>query len=798
MASTTDSIPMRNPRLHAAAERAWTWCELRWRLLASYFSERSPTFRVALLPMIALSCVLYMRWLPTTNYIFDEQEALLGNPYVNQKFKYEDAIYRDFWGLPANASIGSYRPVPNYMWRGLVEVGERGQRIIDAQASDSQKQWMSERFEDGKQPFDLSARMRTSWPQHWFNLLLHGVNGALFVAMGWRLTRRRMTAWFAGTAFVACALLTEAVSGVVGIADVLGGLGALLALASLGLRAHVMPFAVFLSIMLGLFSKESAIVCVPLVPVAALMTAPIIHAERPARLVRGALAGFGALAAFVVYVELRKRWFPSPLPSELNELPAPGSGLEWAARDFLVWFHQAPLPKDPLNNPLVDAPTDLRVAGAMRVYFRGLIQVVFPWHLSGDYSSPQEPIPDRVIFPESALGWGATVLPLGGALGVWIVTLIRELSQREPLTPEPGPTPADERAGAPSPAVAYLRSTSLGAFVARHRAVLVRGAVELAIVVVAVLLTRKLLGIGPGEVNKDIPDPDPEKKAIIPEHILQDILVYGGFSCVAFGALTESLWKPRTEGRRDVTPIIAAIGLVWLVVSYFPHSNMYVLLPTVRAERLWYFPVLGTTMVVALALTGAFDWARRTQLRGYAWMIPAGFLGFQAARAYWHATDYRDDLTFWKATKDAVPNSAKAHLNYSVMAGARGMMEVRLMHSHISRNLAPKWAMAHVYTGDTLCRMGRPDEAWPHYARGFEIGPNEKGLVSLALQCLFDTKKLKEHEAELRAMSAENPGSWLAHLAIDTLDNGDKQGGVQREAKGRGYNEGPKDGDEGE
>jgi hypothetical protein len=114
------------------------------------------------------------------------------------------------------------------------------------------------------------------------------------------------------------------------------------------------------------------------------------------------------------------------------------------------------------------------------------------------------------------------------------------------------------------------------------------------------------------------------------------------------------------------------------------------------------------------------------------------------------------------------------------------------------RNLAPKWAMAHVYTGDTLCRMGRPDEAWPHYARGFEIGPNEKGLVSLALQCLFDTKKLKEHEAELRAMSAENPGSWLAHLAIDTLDNGDKQGGVQREAKGRGYNEGPKDGDEGE
>ncbi|NUP07282.1 MAG: hypothetical protein HOW73_14605, partial [Polyangiaceae bacterium] len=306
------AIPLHNPRLHAAAEVVWDFFASIWRFFRSYFTELKPTFGIAFLPMLALSCVLYMRWLPTTNYIFDEQEALLGNPYVNQQFKYQDAIYRDFWGLPANASIGSYRPIPNYLWRSMVEVGERGQRVIDAYASDRTKQYLSDQFETGGQRFDLATRMRTSWPQDLFNLFFHGVNGALFVAMGWRVTRRRMTAWFAGTTFVACALLTEAVSGVVGIADVLGGLGALLALASLGLRAHAMPFGVFLALTLGLFSKESAIVCVPLVPVAALLTAPIVHPERPARIARAALASVGALAAFIVYVELRKRWFPSP------------------------------------------------------------------------------------------------------------------------------------------------------------------------------------------------------------------------------------------------------------------------------------------------------------------------------------------------------------------------------------------------------------------------------------------------------------------------------------------------------
>ncbi|NUP13148.1 MAG: hypothetical protein HOW73_44475, partial [Polyangiaceae bacterium] len=541
-----------------------------------------------------------------------------------------------------------------------------------------------------------------------------------------------------------------------------------------------------------------AIVCVPLVPVAALLTAPIVHPERPARIARAALASVGALAAFIVYVELRKRWFPSPLPADLQKIPEPGSSFgEWAARDFMIWFHQAPLPKDPLNNPLVDAPTDLRVAGAMRVYFRGLVQVIFPWHLSGDYSSPQEPVPDTVIFPESVLGWAATVLPLGAALGLWIVSLIREIRTPEPIEPDTS-TDASERKrpGRFEPSLEYLRSTKLGAFVRRHRVVLLRAFVEGLLILVATLLTWKLIGIGPGEINKDIGDKDPEHNKIIPEHILQDVLVYACLLSVAFGAFIESLWKPRTKGRRDVGMIVVAIGLVWLVVSYFPHSNMYVLLPTVRAERLWYFPALGTTMIIAVVLTGIVDRIRKSSFRTYAWMVPAAFLGFQAARAYWHATDYRDDLKFWKATKDAVPMSAKAHLNYSVMAGARKQMEVRLQESHIARNLAPEWAMAHIYTGDTLCRMGRVDESWPHYARGFELGYNDKSLISLALQCLFDYKKLKEHEPQLRALAAKYPGSWLAHLAIDTLDNGDKQGGVQREHKARSYNEGPKKDDE--
>ncbi len=908
-ATPSDALPLRSPKLHAFGEAVWGWLAARWYNLRSYFTDRAPTFMTALVPMVALSSILYMRYPLTTNYIFDEQEALLGNPYVNQQFKYEDAIYRDFWGLPANASIGSYRPVPNYFWRSWVELGQRGQVVYDKHASEKTKQWFVEHGD--KKPLDLAEKGRTSWPQHLFNLFFHGVNGAIFTAMGFRLTRRKMLAWFAGTTFVTCALLTEAVSGVVGLADCLGGLGALLALAALGMRAHVMPFAVFLGVMLGLFSKESAIVCVPLVPVAALLSAPLVHPERPARVARAALSLVGVLAAFVVYTELRKRWFPSPLPSELTEpLQDESSMSERFTRDFMIWFHQAPLPKDPLNNPLVDAPAaDLRVAGAMRVYFRGLVQVVFPWHLSGDYSAPQEPVPAAVIFPESVLGWILTLCPLGAALGLWVVALRREMFERKKL--EAAPTlPREEPSYWQVPfkkyvtftgrasraevlgffflnlcfslvlvalwrlsswpvfmkvlfagqlltavpwaalvvrrlhdlgrsgklallvlvpvigwiALVYLMASRgapeenfygerprdadrLGAawpktFMGRNWRWLSRGALEIAIIAGASFLAYKMIGIGPSDINKDIGDSDPKHNIVIPDWLLKDVLAYSALGCVAFGCFVESLWKRRTHGRHDYAIVLTAIAMVWVVVSYFPHSNMYVLLPTVRAERLWYFPVLGTTVLVTLALGGAYDRLRRSsQWRDHAWMVPAVFLTFQAGRAYWHATDYRDDLIFWRETKDSVPNSAKAHLNYSVMAGARGMMEIRLQESHIARNLAPDWSMAHVYTGDTLCRwpgQTRVAEAWPHYARGFEIGPNEKSLITLALQCLWDTKALKQHEVELRDMIKRHPGTWLAHLGNDILANGDSQGGVQREHKGRGYNQGAKKKEEGE
>ena len=624
-----------------------------------YFCEE-PSLLGALLPSCFVSMVLFTRS-PATNFIFDEQEALLANPYVRAaadpgtSIGWLQAFKRDFWGLTPDRTIGSYRPLPDIVWRALWKIGFREQ---------------------------------SAFPHAYINVLIHGLNGALVVVLVSRWTRDRLAAWLAGAAFVTMAVLTEAVSGVVGLADVLGGTSALLALLALDLPLTKMPLALLGATLIGLYSKESALCLVPLVPLAALFTSQITHPERPLRWARAAVAALVTGAAFVFYVEMRRRWFPVSVPSELTVEANAHKPL--AARAFaaaLRWYAQPLLPHDPLNNPLLEASPPYRIAGGLRVYARGLAQVFFPWRLSGDYSAPQEPIPLHIVFPASVVGACALVVPI---LACPVVGLVAWLRSRR------APPPSD-------------------------------------------LETDRVSAL-------------------------------------------------------DLAPMVA-FALAWVAVSYIPVSNIPVLLPTVRAERFWYFPAVGLSVPMGIAWAELLRALRRDGLLPLGVIACVLFFDVQCFAARRHAFDYTNDLTFWDATRKAVPRSAKAHLNYSVMLGARGDLAGRLASNEVALQLAPQWPMASVYLGDTLCRMHRAPEAVPHFVQGFQLGPNDLSLVALGLQCLWDEHAIDEGgeaRSQLQVVADRFPGSWLKYIVDDTFANGDDYKGVNPKYRPRGYNEGPK------
>src|SRR5262245_51390918 len=73
-----------------------------------------PDFSIYFVVFMLTAAALYLRFPSTTGqFVFDEQEAILANPYVRGHQPWLDAFRRDFWGLLPDRSIGSYRPIPN-------------------------------------------------------------------------------------------------------------------------------------------------------------------------------------------------------------------------------------------------------------------------------------------------------------------------------------------------------------------------------------------------------------------------------------------------------------------------------------------------------------------------------------------------------------------------------------------------------------------------------------------------------------------------------------------------------------
>jgi hypothetical protein len=632
------------------------WLRVRFAKLPERVREwaADPDFSIFFLAFMLVAVALFLRQPSGVGggFVFDEQEAILANPFVRGKQPWLDAFNRDFWGLLPDRSIGSYRPIPNFLWRALWKLQE----------------WRTK----GTTGSPINT------PFVWFNLVFHATNAALLATLVRGALKRVGVAWLVGLVFCACAVLTEAISGIVGIADVLGGLSLLLCLASLRLSPWMVPLGVFAATEFGLLSKETAIVNIGLVPLAALMLAPTIDRKNPATWARTLGALGGSIAAFGVYMIIRHKTFHLDLPME----EAHGAIGRMIAK--AKHYVGAPnLPVDPFNNPLAEpeATASQRISGALRVYERGVGQVVFPWRLSPDYSLPQEPLPD------AAHPWGIEAF--------------------------------------------------FGA----------------------------LLMIGPPLVG-----------------------------CWLW-------WKSRlariAQRAGDAELGLLGYALIAWPAAFFPLSNIVKVLPTVRAERFWYVSALATSIAIGILLSMlARLLARRSE---NLWYAVAGFtlvfLGFQAFKARKHANDFSNDLVFWKSAAEAVPNSAKAHLNYSVMLGARApevwgwttteSQEARLIENEWAARLAPHWDMAFIYVGDTLCQLNRMDEAWDWYVKGFKIGPQNSGLIALALQCMSDHNALlsKESAAEALMTETDMPGSWYAYLARDTIDREKKCRGVDEESE---------------
>lgn len=238
------------------------------------------------------------------------------------------------------------------------------------------------------------------WQAWWFhavNVVLHVAVTVLVALLGLRLfARRPAIAWLGALLFAVHPLHTEAVTGLVGRAELLAalfGLGALLAAVRAQEHAADWPRRAWMAVALvsftaALLCKESAITVVPLV-----------------FLLRSAFAS--------------KRWSVG-FAREFRSLDWVGF-LACAAAVFclraivLAAAGDADGAVDPVDNILASTPAWQRVATALAIQWDYFSQFVFPLVLSADYSYPQVPPVESFLNFRTMAGLGLLVCTVAGA-----------------------------------------------------------------------------------------------------------------------------------------------------------------------------------------------------------------------------------------------------------------------------------------------------------------------------------------------------------------------------------------------
>ncbi|HEY3129230.1 MAG TPA: tetratricopeptide repeat protein [Acidobacteriota bacterium] len=328
-------------------------------------ARRRAPFLVAL---ALLAVIPYLNAL-TDNFVYDDFPIIVDNPLIRDLANVGKILTTDYWGVKEiPEGLGVYRPLALLSYA------------------------LDYAFWDLK-PFGY----------HFINVALHTINTLLFFGVAFRLTGSLWAAFAAGSIFAVHPIHTEAVTSVVGRAELLASLFFLLAFSVAAFRttprassagAQVNPSwalnaAVGLLYFLGLLSKESAITLPAVLLVYDLKlrkeTGLISKTSRPA--IPPIVGRYWALAvALLVYLSIR-------------------ASIVTAARHIWIGFAA-------ISNYE-------RVLTASRVLMEYLALLIFPRVLSADYWKPEVPIAHSMTEPQVLLSMSVWVVAVVYAVSLW-------------------------------------------------------------------------------------------------------------------------------------------------------------------------------------------------------------------------------------------------------------------------------------------------------------------------------------------------------------------------------------------
>ncbi|XP_061706739.1 protein O-mannosyl-transferase TMTC1-like [Cydia pomonella] len=232
-------------------------------------------------------------------------------------------------------------------------------------------------------------------------------------------------------------------------------------------------------------------------------------------------------------------------------------------------------------------------------------------------------------------------------------------------------------------------------------------------------------------------------------------------SCAALVAILLLCYRCAADMQKH-TP--AVIGLLVLVISFVPASNMLVTVGFVIAERVLYIPSVGSVIITAYG--AQLIWTSKPGAKMFLVVGLAVLAASSVAKTYRRNADWRDRATLLRADLVTLPQNAKLHYNYGNVLRENEQYEAAIQHYKEAIRLWPSYASAHNNIGTILINSDNAKQHflqaikynWRHVNAHYNLAKLHKksGHTDLAITMLEKCILLQ-------------PNFTLAHLELLTL-----------------------------
>jgi len=224
--------------------------------------------------------------------------------------------------------------------------------------------------------------------------------------------------------------------------------------------------------------------------------------------------------------------------------------------------------------------------------------------------------------------------------------------------------------------------------------------------------------------------------------------------------------------------VLISFGIVWFLAGIMPVANIFVVVNAYMAEHWLYLPSIGIFLIMAYALTKAYQFKA---LRAPMIVVSAGLVIFYSYLTIQQNKTWLNQVAFYERLTRYAPGSGRLFSDLGAAYFEVGRKEDAIKAIKRAIKLRPNYYAAYSNLGTAYANVGKIDEAIKSFKRAIEIRPDYHTALFNLANIYKDTGKVKESielYERVTQINNEMPNAYN-NLAIAYSRTGQKEKAVE-------------------